>query len=273
MKVTMKRSDGRQPNELRPLNIIYNIFEYAPGSVLIELGKTKVLCAVSLQQTVPHFMRGKGTGWLSAEYALLPASTSVRTQREISNMRRNNRSVEISRLIGRTLRTLIDFSALGERSITVDCDVLQADAGTRTASIIGAFAALQMAQEQWKAEGIITQDILADTIAAVSVAVMHDGTVLLDPNYEEDSGGLADINFIMTHTGRVIEVQGGAEKDPIEWEHLMKAGELAKHGIADIARFLKEHAFNASAQPSESENKSQKGALFSLGNRQHDASL
>lgn len=266
----MKRTDGRAPTDLRSLSLTYNVYEYAPGSVLLELGKTKVLCAVSLQNTVPPFVRGKGVGWLSAEYALLPASTETRSQREISVMRRNHRSVEISRLIGRTLRTLIDFEALGERSIIVDCDVLQADGGTRTASIISAFAALLMAQRQWKAEGIITADVVTETIAAVSVAVMPDETLLLDPHYEEDSQAHADINFIMTHDGRVIEVQGGVEKNAVAWQTFIAAGKLAREGIANIASFLQNNSSDSLMGKNES---NEKGALFSLRNRQPDAAL
>ncbi len=267
----MKRSDGRKHNELRSLKLSHNIYEYTPGSVLIELGKTKVLCAVTLQPTVPHFMRGKGTGWLTAEYALLPASTSCRTQREVSAMRRNHRSVEISRLISRSLRTIINFSALGERSIMVDCDVLQADGGTRTASIIGAFAALSMAQAQWKADGVITEDILEHTIAAISVGVLQDKSLVLDPDYHEDSSGIADINFIMTHSGDVIEVQGGAEQEPIAWQQMINAGELAREGMRSIATFLQENSFKAPQQNKGMQKN--KSALFSLKSRQPDISL
>lgn len=269
----MKRYDGRKYNELRQLNVTYNIFEYTPGSVLIELGKTKVLCAVTLQQTVPHFLRGKGTGWLTAEYALLPASTSQRIQREISVMKRNHRSVEISRLISRSIRTVVDLSVFGERTIMIDCDVLQADGGTRTASIIGAFAALSMAQKQWKADGIITHDIITHRIAAISVGVMEDQSLVLDPDYREDASGLADINFIMTHSGDVIEVQGGAEKEPIAWKTLIDAGELAKKGMCDIARFFEDASKTYTRNVTTAESKQQKAALFSLQRRQSDSTL
>ncbi len=270
----MKRFDGREYADLRPLKVTYNIFEYAPGSVLIELGRTKVLCAVTLQQTIPHFLRGTSEGWLTAEYALLPASTSHRTQREITVMKRHHRSVEISRLISRSIRTVVDLSVLGERSIMIDCDVLQADGGTRTASIIGAFAALSMAQKQWKAEGIITKDLIKHGIAAISVGVMKDHSLVLDPDFQEDSAGIADMNFIMTHTGDVVEVQGGAEKEPIAWKTLIAAGELAQKGIAQIVTFLNENAFEAS-QPKQSiqKNTSPKVALFSLQKRQKASSV
>ncbi len=264
----MKRHDGRQYNELRPLKLTYNIFEYAPGSVLIELGKTKVLCAITLQPTVPRFLRGQGVGWLTAEYALLPASTTIRTQRESAVMRRHHRSIEISRLISRSLRAIVDLSSFGERSIMIDCDVLQADGGTRTASITGAFAALAMAQKQWKADGIITEDILKYTIAAVSVVVLQDHTLVLDPNFEEDSSGIADINFIMTHSGDVIEVQGGAEQEPIPWQQLIDAGALAKEGIQKIAAFLESHSFDEQDVVSNQKKNARKVSLFSLQSRQ-----
>lgn len=260
----MKRHDGRKANQLRTLKIAYNIFEYTPGSVLIELGKTKVLCAITLQSSVPAFLRGQGTGWLTAEYALLPASTSTRTNREISVMRRHHRSVEISRLISRSLRAVIDFSCFGERTIIIDCDVLQADGGTRTASIIGAYAALIMAQKQWRAEGIITKDIIKQDIAAVSVGILADGSLALDPDYQEDSTGKADINFIMTHTGEVVEAQGGAEQEPISWEQFIKAGQLAQEGIAQIGTFLKNNTFGSNTQ----KEKERKTSLFSLQGRQ-----
>ncbi len=264
----MKRHDGRQYNELRPLKLTYNIFEYAPGSVLIELGKTKVLCAVTLQQTVPHFLRGQGVGWLTAEYALLPASTTTRTQRESTTMRRHHRSIEISRLIGRSLRAIVDLSAFGERSIMIDCDVLQADGGTRTASITGAFAALAMAQKQWKADGIISEDILKYTIAAVSVGVLQDHALVLDPNFEEDSSGIADINFIMTHSGDVIELQGGAEQEPIPWKELIDAGALAKEGIQKIASFLQNNSFDAPNVAHGQKKNARNISFFSLQSRQ-----
>ncbi len=269
----MKRFDGREYNAIRQLKVTHNIYEYAPGSVLLELGKTKVLCAVTLQPTVPHFLRGKGTGWLTAEYALLPASTSYRTQREISVMKRHHRSVEISRLISRSMRTVVDLSVLGERSIMIDCDVLQADGGTRTASIIAAFAALSMAQKQWKADGVITKDIIKHGIAAISVGVMSDHSLVLDPDYQEDASGIADINFIMTHTGDVIEVQGGAEKEPIAWKKLIAAGELAKKGIQDIAQFLEGNSGSRSSKAAALGAKPQKNALFSLQRRQPDSAL
>lgn len=260
----MKRNDGRRCDELRSLSITYGIYEYALGSVLFECGKTKILCAVSLQQSIPAFLRGQSTGWLTAEYGLLPASTSVRTVREIAVMRRQGRSVEISRLISRSLRSVIDLTVLGERTLIVDCDVLQADGGTRTTSITAAYAALLMAQNRLLQEKIIDKPFLRDTIAAVSVGILPDKTIVLDPDYQEDSGGIADINVIMTHTGQLIELQGGAEKQPIDWECIGKTGQLAQKGIFSIAQFL---AKNPPPNNHLGKPKKEKVPLFSLQNR------
>ena len=261
----MKRHDTRRANELRPTTVTYNIFEYAAGSVLFEQGKTKILCAVTLQPSVPPFLRGKGVSWLMGEYALMPASTKTRTIREASVMRRSGRSVEISRLISRSLRTVIDDTVLGERTIVVDCDVLQADGSTRTASITAASAALLMAQQRWIADGTIEKPFLKDGIAAVAVGVLADGQLVLDPDYREDSEGVADINVIMTHAGKLIEMQGGAEKEPIEWEYIDEIRELALGGLATIIQFFKKHPFSLEKTTPKRE---QKIPLFSLKKRQ-----
>lgn len=261
----MKRHDGREPEELRQLTITYGIYEYALGSVLFELGNTKILCAVTMQPSVPVFLRGQGQGWLTAEYALLPASTINRTNREISVMRRQGRSVEISRLISRSLRTVIDSAVLGERTLYVDCDVLQADGGTRTASINAAYAALVMAQNRLLDEAIIDRPFLKDTVAAISIGVMNDQAVLLDPDYQEDSACIADINVIMTYAGRLIELQGGAEKEPVSWKVITQAGTLAHSGISRIEKFLTAHPPPNSKIKS---SKKEKIALFSLESRQ-----
>ncbi len=236
----MKRHDGRLAHHVRPLTITENVFEYAPGSVLLELGKTKVLCAVTLQSQVPPFLRASNSGWLTAEYALLPASTQSRTQREISTMKRHHRSVEISRLISRCLRAIVDLSEIGDRTITIDCDILQADGGTRTASIMAAYVALILAQKRWRQEHTIKRDFIKRTIAALSVGILDDNRMVLDPDFHEDSTGKADINFIMTHEGDLIEVQGGAEKQPIAWKEFIAAGKLAQDGIASVAAILAE---------------------------------
>lgn len=266
------RHDNRRSHDLRPISITYGIYEYAAGSALFCLGKTKVLCAVTLQQSVPPFLKGKGTGWLSAEYALLPAATQVRTNREITAMKRQGRSVEISRLISRALRAVVDLSVLGERSITVDCDVLQADGGTRTASITGAYAALVMAQQEWLNKGIISRPFLIDGIAAVSVAVLADEQLLLDPDYVEDSAAIADINVVMTYTGKLVELQGGAEKESVPWEVVPTIGQLAQGAVTTFRDFMQANPapIGIISRTAETAVKSaSKSALFSLANRQH----
>lgn len=227
------RNDKRTPGQLRPVSFYRGVYEFAAGSILFEMGKTKVLCAVSLQNGVPPFLRGKGTGWLTAEYALLPMSTAQRTQRESSQANKNGRSVEIARFIGRCFRSIVDTSTIGERTITIDCDVLQADGGTRTAAISGSFLALKMAQEHWLKSRIIAQPIIKDHIAAVSVGVV-DGNVLLDLNYEEDSAATADFNFVITQSDKIIEMQGGAETDPLSWESFERVRAMAQQGAQQL---------------------------------------
>src|ERR1700733_6301212 len=189
------RSGKREYNELRPLKVAYDIYSYTPGSVLFEMGNTKILCSVTLQNSVPHFLRGKRRGWLTAEYALLPASTPIRTVREVSANKRNGRTIEISRLIGRSLRSVADLAVLGESTIFIDCDVLQADGGTRTACITGAYLALKAAVVRWLEKGIIHQSLLKDELGAVSVGIADDLT-LLDLDFIEDSTTFADFNFV-----------------------------------------------------------------------------
>lgn len=266
----MKRHDGRHANELRHLAVTYGIYEYTAGSVLFELGKTKVLCAVTLQPSVPSFLRGQSTGWVTAEYALLPTSTMVRTTREISQMRRQGRSVEISRLISRSLRAVIDLTVIPDQTIMVDCDVLQADGGTRAASITGAYLALLMAQSRLLRDATITKPFLKDTIAAVSIGVLPDHTLILDPDYKEDSQAVADINVIMTHEGHLIELQGGAEKEPIHWSLLEHIGILAQMSIEPIKKLL--GAYPPDISVSEPQKKV-KAPLFSLMNRQQQPLL
>lgn len=256
----MKRNDGRQANELRRISVTYGIYEYALGSVLFELGKTKILCAVTVQSSVPPFVRGQSSGWLTAEYALLPASTIVRTAREISQMRRQGRAVEISRLISRSLRSIIDLSVIVDQTIFVDCDVLQADGGTRTAAITGSYLALVMAQQRLLDEGAITKPFLKDTVAAVSIGVLADHSLILDPNYQEDNQAVADINIVMTHEGRLIELQGGAEKEPIAWSLMDQVAVLAKIGIDSIKELVQLQPASLEAQ------KKIKVPLFSLMN-------
>lgn len=227
------RIDGRPYDKIRPINFSYNVFEYAPGSVLFELGKTKVLCSVTITQGVPQFLKGSGTGWLSAEYALLPASTQQRIQRDSSNAKANGRSLEISRLIGRSLRSVVDVSHIGEYTIWVDCDVIQADGGTRTASINAAYLALKKAEENLLASGRIKKALLKDDIASISAGILQ-GDALLDLNFEEDNKAEADINFVLTKSGKVIEVQGTAEGEPIAWQDFDKIKDVVQKGIKQI---------------------------------------
>ena len=233
MKKNDIRHDGRTAYQMRPVSCLWNHYSYAPGAVIIEWGNTKVLCAVTMQSGVPPFLRGKGQGWLTAEYMLLPTATPARIARDVSACKRNGRAVEISRLIGRVLRTIIDFSALAERTIYIDCDVLQADGGTRVAAITGASLALLQAQNQWLAEGILEKPFLKDSVAAIAVGVYH-GAVILDPDYHEDTDIDADFNVVMTISGKVIEIQGGAEKDPLCWEQFEQIRLVACNGIQGL---------------------------------------
>jgi len=233
MSATTMRIDGRSLEQIRPVTILYNAFGYADSSVLISVGNTKVLCTVTVQNGVPPFLRGQQSGWLTAEYAMLPNSGSQRIPREISLMRKNGRSTEISRLIGRALRVMVDLKPLGERTITVDCDVLQADGGTRVAAITGASLALQCAEKHWLKNKLISEPIVRDAVAAISVGIQH-ADVLVDPNYAEDSELTADCNVIMTRSGKVVEFQVGAEKEALSWEQLQQVHAVAYKGIQHL---------------------------------------
>lgn len=233
----MKRIDGRSPEQLREIAITSNLFEYAPGSVLFSIGKTKILCAVTLDEGVPPFLRGKGAGWLTAEYAMLPASTPTRTSRESLAYKRNGRCVEISRMIGRSLRSVVDLSGFGERTIMVDCDVLQADGGTRCGAICGAQAALNLAIAHWLDLRIITKNPLKDQLAAVSVGV-DDGNALLDLNAYEDNNIDTDVNFVLTAGGEIVEIQATAEKEPVSWKQFEQMSVLAKKGVAQLSKAI-----------------------------------
>lgn len=246
------RRDGRASNQMRPLKVTYGVYGNAHGSCLFEVGNTRVLCAVMIQDGVPPFLRGTGTGWLTAEYAMLPASTAMRTPREIALMKRNNRSVEISRLIGRALRAVVDLHALGEKTIYIDCDVLQADGGTRTASISGAYCALRQAAQRWVSEGVLKKSVLRDSVVAVSVGALN-GQVLLDVDFSEDSQVDADFNFVMTGSGSLIELQGATEKNPISWDTVQAMHVVALKGISDILLVLDQTplvAYTPASQPS-----------------------
>ena len=227
------RGDGRAAGELRPVAIQPGFVSTATGSVLISCGETRVICTASVQESVPRWMAGKGRGWVTAEYAMLPASTGERKARDISKGRLDGRSVEIQRLIGRSLRGVVDFEALGERTIYVDCDVLTADGGTRCASITGGFVALDLALRRIVSEGKLAKLPLTGTIAAVSCGVV-DGVALLDLDYGEDSTAEVDANVVMTGDGGLVEVQATAERTPLSRTHLDELLALAQRGIEGL---------------------------------------
>jgi ribonuclease PH len=221
------RPDGRSPEQMRPVSIQTDYLATAEGSALISVGNTRVLCAATVEDGVPQFLRGSGKGWVTAEYSMLPRATQKRTQREVSKGKPSGRTHEIQRLIGRALRAVVDFEVLGERTITLDCDVLQADGGTRTASITGAFVALAMALKA------IKKPALRDFVAATSVGILHNQPIL-DLCYEEDSRAEVDMNIVMTGGGRFIEVQGTAEQQSFDDAQMSAMITLARHGIADL---------------------------------------
>jgi ribonuclease PH len=227
------RRDGRQPDDLRPLTFVRDYTEMAAGSVLVSMGKTRVLCTASVDERVPPWMRGKGTGWVTAEYSMLPGSTPERSNREVNKGKPSGRTQEIQRLIGRALRSVCDMKLMGERQILVDCDVLQADGGTRTASISGAYVALHDACSRLVAAGRLAANPLTTACAAVSVGVV-DAVALLDLDYSEDVRAEVDMNVVMTGTGRFVEVQGTAEGLPFSRAELDDLLGLAEHGIASI---------------------------------------
>jgi ribonuclease PH len=224
----MSRADGRRPDQLRPVEILVDYLEQPLGAVLYSQGRTRVLCTASLDEGVPRWLRDSGRGWLTAEYSLLPASTGERTQREASAGRQKGRTVEIQRLIGRALRSVADFEALGERTLWLDCDVLQADGGTRCAAISGAWVAAARALDR---AGL--SRALPDSVAAVSLGIVG-GERLLDLDYEEDSGAEVDLNLVMTGSGRLVEVQATAERAPFDRAGLDALLDLGEAGIAAI---------------------------------------
>jgi ribonuclease PH len=222
------RNDGRRPNELRPIELLPDYLEQPHGSVLFSQGKTRVLCTASIQEGVPRWLYGKGRGWLTAEYSLLPASTGDRTEREASRGKQGGRTVEIQRLIGRSIRAVTDFGALGERTLWVDCDVLQADGGTRCAAISGAYVAARRALDRFGLAKALT-----GSVAAVSVGIV-DGTPLLDLDYSEDSTAEVDMNVVMTGDAALVEVQATAERTPFTRTSLDELLELAADGIEQL---------------------------------------
>jgi ribonuclease PH len=231
------RIDGRKPDELRPVNFIIDFLKNPLSSVLVEFGNTKVLCTVTLDEKVPPFLKGTGTGWITAEYAFIPGATIERTPRE--TMGRKGRSMEIQRLIGRTLRGVVDLTKLGERTLWVDCEVLNADGGTRSASVTGAFVALKLAVKRLLEREIIKEDPILDYLAGVSVGKIGD-QYYLDLNFEEDLLAEVDANFFMTQSGKIIEIQATAEKAPLSWEEITIMKDLAFKGISELIKKQKE---------------------------------
>jgi ribonuclease PH len=236
------RSDGRGLADLRPVRYETGYLEWAEGSILLEMGKTRVLCAASHEPQVPRFLQGSGKGWVTAEYGMLPRSTTERTPREAARGRPSGRTYEIQRLIGRSLRAVTRLDRLGECALWIDCDVLQADGGTRTAAITGGYVALALAVRALKERGAIKDaDVLADSVAAVSAGIV-DGAPMLDLCYEEDSRAEVDLNVVMTGSGRLVEVQGTAEGEPFTREQLDEMIELAATGIERLTAIQREAA-------------------------------
>ena len=231
----MSRPSGRRPEQLRKVKITRNYTKHAEGSVLVEFGDTKVICTASVENSVPRFLRGKGQGWVTAEYGMLPRSTGSRMGREAARGKQGGRTMEIQRLIGRSLRAAVNLEALGENTITIDCDVIQADGGTRTASITGACVALMDAITHLQKTGKVTENPLTNMVASVSVGI-YKGEAVLDLDYAEDSNAETDMNVVMNSVGGFIEVQGTAEEAPFSEDEFQQMMALAKRGIADLVK-------------------------------------
>ena len=227
------RPSGRAPDQMRPVALETGFTIHAEGSVLVSFGNTKVLVTASVEERVPPFLRGKGQGWVTAEYGMLPRATHTRGNREAAKGKQSGRTQEIQRLIGRSLRAVVDMKKLGERQITLDCDVIQADGGTRTASISGAWAALRLAVDKLIASGAIAEDPITDKVAAISCGIFQ-GTPVLDLDYDEDSNAEADANFVLTGSGQIVEVQATAEGATYDEEALLRLLRLARIGCAEI---------------------------------------
>jgi len=234
----MNRPSNRQADQLREISVTPNYTQHAEGSILIKCGDTHVLCNASVEQKVPRFLKGKGQGWITAEYGMLPRSTHTRMGREAARGKQSGRTSEIQRLIGRSLRAAVDLELLGENTITLDCDVLQADGGTRTASITGAFMALEIAVKKMLSDGVLKKNPIKHAIAAISVGV-YEGTPVLDLDYPEDSSAETDMNVVMDEHGRYIEIQGTAEDEPFSGEHLADMLALAQKGISELITIQK----------------------------------
>ncbi len=240
------RTDGRAENNLRTISLIPGFSKHAEGSCLVKFGDTHVLCTATVEEKVPPFLRNSGTGWVTAEYGMLPRATHERTDREAAKGKQSGRTQEIQRLIGRALRSILDRKALGERQIKIDCDVIQADGGTRTASITGAYVALHMACQKLLKDGLIPTMPLTDSVCAISCGI-KDGTCLLDLNYLEDSSAEVDANFVMTGNGLIVEVQGTAEEKPFTEAQLTSMLKLARDG----ALTLTDHQLSATGAKKE----------------------
>ena len=232
------RSDGRKDRELRPIVITPGYIKHADGSVLIEVGDTRVICTAKLEERVPPFLRNSGKGWITAEYGMLPGSSQARIAREASRGKVGGRTHEIQRLIGRSLRAIADLRLLDEKTVWIDFDVIQADGGTRTASITGAYVALVEAERRWLREGVIEESPVRDSVAAVSVGIV-DGKALLDLTYQEDSRAEVDMNIVMTGLGKFVEVQGTAESAPFTRKKLDRMTEIASQGIKELLKTQK----------------------------------
>lgn len=240
----MTRHDGRKPDQLRPMRVVRGYMVHAEGSALVEMGRTRVVCTASLEYKVPQFLRGSGRGWVTAEYGMLPRSTRERMNRESVAGKQGGRTLEIQRLIGRSLRAVTDLDALKEYTIWMDCDVIQADGGTRTAAISGAYLALYDAFRRLVEEGKLPEIPLSDSVAAVSVGIV-DGVPLLDLDFEEDERAEVDMNVVMTGSGSLVEVQGTGEKRAFSREELVAVLDLAQRGIERIARLQNQAIFAA----------------------------
>ncbi len=242
------RTDQREKDQLRQITITPGFIRHAEGSALVECGETKIICTASVEDRVPFFLRNAEQGWITAEYGMIPRSTGTRMMRESSKGKPSGRTQEIQRLIGRTLRAVVDLKSLGERTVWIDCDVIQADGGTRTASITGAFVSLVAAVDKLVAEGTLDKAVLLDYVGAVSVGIV-DGEPLLDLCYEEDSTADVDMNVIMTGNGKLVEVQGTAERSPFSREELNTMLDLAGKGVEEIINIQKQTVSSFCARP------------------------
>ncbi|MDR7001448.1 ribonuclease PH [Neobacillus niacini] len=232
------RVDGREPIQLRPIHIETNYLKHPEGSVLISVGDTKVICTATIEDRVPHFMRGEGKGWITAEYSMLPRATESRNIRESSKGKVSGRTMEIQRLIGRALRAIVDLPALGEKTVWIDCDVIQADGGTRTASITGAFVAMTLALNALAEKRAIKFPI-TDFLAATSVGILEDNTTILDLNYPEDSSAMVDMNVVMTGSGEFVELQGTGEESTFSYNQLQELLSAAQAGLSELFEYQK----------------------------------